>query len=307
VSAGDTTGYAVIPRWLQRDPAVTIYAKAVYVALSSRADEHGVCWPSHAVIAEESSMGVRKVADALQELRDLGAVTWEQQVSGRSGQQSNRYQVHAHRAGAQQVGGLHDVQTPSAPHADPGSAPRADERTPENDHQRTTAAALLPADDEVVAAEWSRLQEADGRAPGKPSGPARKSLQQLLRDGVPVERVLQVVGWLHVDGRWWLDVCRTPVTLGSLRKRWASLDAQCPPDWARQLTQDELDAQAHAAVLEHAGITDAEWAAMDAVARQELRWAAEDAARERALRDAGYAPTAAPASLDDWDPSEPWA
>ena len=70
----DDQGWAAIPVWLQRDPDVDIYVKTVYLALSSRVDRDGVCFPSQARIAAEASCSERQVRRALTELKRLGLI-----------------------------------------------------------------------------------------------------------------------------------------------------------------------------------------------------------------------------------------
>jgi hypothetical protein len=64
------TGWAAIPNWLLRDPDLSPYAKLLYVYLSSRADAHGVSYPSQGTIATETGMSVSTVKRCSKELID---------------------------------------------------------------------------------------------------------------------------------------------------------------------------------------------------------------------------------------------
>jgi len=300
----DSPTFVQVPNGLV-DAGASPMALATYVQLRRFASWNtGRVHFSLQVLAHRMGLKqARSVRPYVEELERLGYLTVREQHGENGARLRNLYVVRLTPLRS----------TAPAPCAPPHHPPAVD-RTASTDDlgtddlgTKSAPAALIPAPDDVVADEWRRLREADGHRPGTVTAATRKSLQLLIRN-VGVDRVLQVVGWMHAEGRgrWWLDT--RGLTLGQLRKSWASLDAQCPPDWERTLSQDELDARAHAAVLQHAGITDAEWAALDSVARQEVRWAAEDAQRERALREAGYLPaTAGATSVDDWDPSEPWS
>lgn len=89
-----TTGFAMMPRWLQRSTTVSAPAKLVYLALSSRADRLGHSWPSHRTLASEASTSVSTVQRALEELRALGVVEWQARKRDRDGgRSSNRYKL----------------------------------------------------------------------------------------------------------------------------------------------------------------------------------------------------------------------
>lgn len=90
----DVEGYAVIPRAIQRDTSISIYAKVVYLALSSRADARGRCYPGMALIAAEASCSERQARRALEELRERGLVSWTQRRKADGGLQSSLYSVH---------------------------------------------------------------------------------------------------------------------------------------------------------------------------------------------------------------------
>lgn len=90
----DRKGFAIVPRWMVEDPSISGHAKLVYLALSSRIDEAGVCWPSHELLAREANAGVATVKRALQELRDLEIVTWSPRYDANGGRSSNAYKLH---------------------------------------------------------------------------------------------------------------------------------------------------------------------------------------------------------------------
>lgn len=86
-------GFAMMPRWLQRDPNVSAAAKLVYLALSSRAGRSGESWPKHATIALEASCSVATVKRALVELRGLGVIEWDTRLRPNGTKTANRYRL----------------------------------------------------------------------------------------------------------------------------------------------------------------------------------------------------------------------
>lgn len=107
----DAVGFAVIPTWLLRSRSVSPQAKVVFLHLSSRVSEEGVCWPSQVGIAEDSGLGERTVQRATAELRRLGLidVTVERTPTGRR----NRYRLMVDRFGQ---GGAASQAGPMPPH-----------------------------------------------------------------------------------------------------------------------------------------------------------------------------------------------
>lgn len=89
----DHQGFAMIPRWLLHDQAVTAHAKMTYAILASHADRYGRCWPSHATIARLGGMSVSTVQRALRELNALGIVAKESRRKSHGGATSNRYTI----------------------------------------------------------------------------------------------------------------------------------------------------------------------------------------------------------------------
>lgn len=91
-----STGFGMVPTWLRGK--VTRNELCVYVALTWRLDADGTAFPSHALLAEDSGVSVSSVQRALNRLRELGVVDWEQRARPNDpGQTSNRYTVHVHR------------------------------------------------------------------------------------------------------------------------------------------------------------------------------------------------------------------
>lgn len=84
-------GFAMIPRWLLHDDSVTPAAKLTYAILSSHADEHGVCFPSHPTIARTSGLSVSSVQRAIKELTALGLVAQESRRRSSGARSTNRY------------------------------------------------------------------------------------------------------------------------------------------------------------------------------------------------------------------------
>lgn len=87
------SGFAVIPRWIQRHESLSGEAKLVYIALTSRIDEDGKCNPGHKLLAKEASCSVSTVKRALEELRDLGVVSWTATRRDSGARSSNSYTV----------------------------------------------------------------------------------------------------------------------------------------------------------------------------------------------------------------------
>jgi hypothetical protein len=76
-------------------------AKLVYIALSSRANAAMECRPSLETIAAESSMSTASAKRALGELRELGYVSWYQQVDPATKTRgSNVYRLYPDASGA---------------------------------------------------------------------------------------------------------------------------------------------------------------------------------------------------------------
>jgi hypothetical protein len=112
--SAELEGFATIPRAIQRDPDVTWQEKAVYLALSSRANARLQCWPSHATIAQDASVSVSTAKRGLESLRKRGLIVWSPYPTDDAGQTVNVYTL----------GG------PDAP-GSVGPTPRSDRPTPQ--------------------------------------------------------------------------------------------------------------------------------------------------------------------------------
>lgn len=87
----DDAGFGIIPRRLRGK--LNPNEIAVYVALTWRADETGVCWPSHSTLAEDCGSSVSVVQRALKSLHAKQLVTWVTRTNDNGGRTSNGYQV----------------------------------------------------------------------------------------------------------------------------------------------------------------------------------------------------------------------
>lgn len=85
-------GWSAVPNAVVRGK-LSMAAKCVYMSLSSRINCGAGNWPSHALIAEESSCSIATVKRALVELREAGVVEWRQRTNGKGGQTSNEYRL----------------------------------------------------------------------------------------------------------------------------------------------------------------------------------------------------------------------
>lgn len=90
----DYGGYSAVPRKLVYDQSVSGHAKLVYMCLAARINGDHEAWPSHALIGREAGIGVTSVKKGLQELKDLGLVSWERRLMPDGSQTSNRYHVN---------------------------------------------------------------------------------------------------------------------------------------------------------------------------------------------------------------------
>lgn len=89
----DTQGFAMIPRWLLYDEAVTPGAKLTYAVLASHSDRYGVCWPSHPTLARLTGMSVSSVQRAIRELIDLGVLVKRPRRRSSGARSTNEYVV----------------------------------------------------------------------------------------------------------------------------------------------------------------------------------------------------------------------
>lgn len=112
-------GFAVVPNWMIRNTTISAYAIAVYAALASHSGRGGIT-PSHETLATESRCSERKVRDALNELRDLGVVTWTRRQA-RGGRTSNEYFLHPNGPEVPASGAVELVGVPAQDAASSGT------------------------------------------------------------------------------------------------------------------------------------------------------------------------------------------
>ncbi|MDR2896560.1 MAG: helix-turn-helix domain-containing protein, partial [Propionibacteriaceae bacterium] len=91
MSAQDTAGFGVVPRYLRG--RLTPQEMAVYVVLSWRANEAGECWPSLATLAADACCSKSTVQRALEGLREKKAVRWERRTAGDGALTSSVYRL----------------------------------------------------------------------------------------------------------------------------------------------------------------------------------------------------------------------
>lgn len=116
----DVGPYAILPRWLMRNPLVGPYELAVYAVLADHADrDRNSSFPSHATIAEIAGCSSRKVRESLTVLAEIGAVNWDRNKRSDGGFTSNTYTIRISDPAAHSAGG-------SAPGAGGVSAHSAD-------------------------------------------------------------------------------------------------------------------------------------------------------------------------------------
>lgn len=86
----DTSGFGIVPRYLRG--TLDAYEIAMYVALSWRADEHGISWAKQSLLADEAGMGRTKAQAVLNSLEAKGLVKSMPWANGK-GRSSNVYAV----------------------------------------------------------------------------------------------------------------------------------------------------------------------------------------------------------------------
>lgn len=74
-------GWTRVPNDVARSGLLSWRARLVYIALASRADDSGRCWPSRGTIATDAGISVRSVQEALNELRSADKISWSQKVA----------------------------------------------------------------------------------------------------------------------------------------------------------------------------------------------------------------------------------
>lgn len=221
-------GFAQMPRWLQRSKDVSPWAKLVYLALSSRMDKHGQAHPSHRLLAEECSCSIPTVKRALDELRQLGVITWAARRLDNESQTSNLYTVGVAAAPSEVLAGaapqvsqnrgqVSQIHPPVLTDPPPGSHRSTNESQvnesqvnelpliePDEDVDNSTepAAGPIPTIEEMFDAVW----EAWPRKVDKRD--ARKAFVKALVKihGNRPEATEQLVTAIHAWKRQWFDV-----------------------------------------------------------------------------------------------------
>jgi DNA-binding MarR family transcriptional regulator len=85
-------GFAMIPNSLARCGLLTPKSMAIYLCLKSHAGTSNRTWLSHKTIGKESNVSPSAVKTGLNELRDLGLVTWKGRIRPSDGRQTtNNY------------------------------------------------------------------------------------------------------------------------------------------------------------------------------------------------------------------------
>ena len=166
IGTPETPGFAAVPNWMIRDTSISPYAIAVYAALASHSGRGGI-HPSHETLAAEARCSVRKVQDALDELRALGVIA-SLRRNGRGGRTSNSYTLHPNGAEVPAHGAVTSLSPTARDDGSNGTtcrqvtAPRAEEEEPveeepEKKSARTRATAL-PAKFVITAEmrQWAR-------------------------------------------------------------------------------------------------------------------------------------------------------
>lgn len=106
-------GFAAVPTAMLRDESVSMHAVMVYAVLASYGG-YEVVAPKRETIAKFARCSVRKVADALNELEELGVLERERRTNSR-GQATTCYVLVTGRRAVKASGALTDrVEAPSA-------------------------------------------------------------------------------------------------------------------------------------------------------------------------------------------------
>jgi hypothetical protein len=89
-----TEPFTMIPNWIVRDANLSQNAVMVYLALCSRKNTDGICWPSQNLLAKEARCSSTSVKRALKELRVKEFIDWAIRLDEKTNeQQSNVYKV----------------------------------------------------------------------------------------------------------------------------------------------------------------------------------------------------------------------
>ena len=89
----------MMPRSIDSDDRLTASARSVLMALSSRANEAGECWPSLATLAQDAKVSNRTCVYAIKQLVECGYISKEQRNDKKLGHTSNKYRILFDREG----------------------------------------------------------------------------------------------------------------------------------------------------------------------------------------------------------------
>lgn len=158
-------GWTRVPNAVARSTTLSVNARVVYLALASRADDAGRCWPSRRTIAKDSGIALSTVSVALSELRGAGFVEWTQALA-EDGTPcgASTYFLRPEGVTATRTG-VTARETPPIREADTGvTATRTQKKTHMNKTQRTTSSSMADASfDEFWSAYPRRVGKGQAR------------------------------------------------------------------------------------------------------------------------------------------------
>lgn len=149
-----------IPAWWLDHPELDADGLAVLAALSTYADEAGVCWPSQATLADKLKRSRPTVNRILGRLEALGLVGIEHRRSANGGRLSCRYRLALIASNGTQDGAGMDIPADSSMDS-PCSAASHEQPEPEQNpdtlHRRAGEGASLSSagGTEPVATDWT--------------------------------------------------------------------------------------------------------------------------------------------------------
>ncbi len=160
-------GYAVLPNWIARGSGLSANAKLVLLALSSRANKKGTCFPSLELLAEDADMSKSSAQRALRELRDQGIIDWEQR---RAGGRGNLYRILVDLSGQ---------STLASGHCDHSRVVTGDHLTRTNEQEPKEQTPKPPSPQPPASEEFEEFYSTYPRKGGK--GQARKNWVTAIR------------------------------------------------------------------------------------------------------------------------------
>lgn len=92
-------GFHMMPRSIDSDDRLTASARSVLMALSSRANENGECWPSLTTLAHDARVGKRTVSRAIDQLVEYGYISKGRRYSSGKGRAPSVYRILFDRQG----------------------------------------------------------------------------------------------------------------------------------------------------------------------------------------------------------------